>query len=61
MADAARAPVLPRRGRKRMRDLTYLPGFNQIAWICIFVLYAPILAISHLGHIKLSHSFRTGR
>jgi spermidine/putrescine transport system permease protein len=28
-----------------MRDLTYLPGFNQIAWICIFVLYAPILVL----------------
>ena len=29
--------------RRRMMDLRKQPGFDQIAWICMFFLYAPIL------------------
>lgn len=31
--------------RRRMMDLRKQPGFDQIAWICMFFLYAPILVL----------------
>ena len=31
--------------RRRALDLKYQPGFNQMAWTCIFVLYAPIMVL----------------
>ena len=37
MADTARKP--------RMKDLRRQPFFTEIAWACIFVLYAPILVL----------------
>ena len=46
MADAAPpAGALFRRRRGKSLDLRYQPGFNQIAWICLFVLYAPIAVL----------------
>ncbi len=29
----------------RQKDLRYQPGFTQMAWLCIFVLYAPIFML----------------
>lgn len=37
-------PVPPRR-RRKMRDLRKQPGFDTIAWICLFLLYAPIAVL----------------
>jgi spermidine/putrescine transport system permease protein len=31
--------------RRRLPDLKHQPGFSQIAWSCIFVLYAPIFGL----------------
>ena len=30
---------------RRATDLKRQPGFNQVAWLCMFVLYAPILVL----------------
>ncbi len=39
------AEVVKQSAGRRHKDLRYQPGFNQIAWACIFVLYAPILVL----------------
>ncbi len=36
-------PVQPR--RRRMKDLRKQPGFDTMAWICLFFLYAPIVML----------------
>jgi len=41
MADTLPHPPI----RRRMIDLRKQPGFVQIAWACIFMLYAPILVL----------------
>lgn len=47
MVDAAAgAPATGKRRRPdKAVDLRWQPGFNQIAWLCLFVLYAPILML----------------
>ncbi len=37
-------PVAPPR-RRRMKDLRKQPGFDTMAWICLFFLYAPIVML----------------
>ncbi len=37
-------PVQPSR-RRKMKDLRKQPGFDTIAWICLFFLYAPIAVL----------------
>ncbi|MGD2172419.1 MAG: ABC transporter permease [Gammaproteobacteria bacterium] len=41
MAEAAKRPLKPVKGL----DLKHQPGFSQIAWFCIAVLYAPIAVL----------------
>lgn len=36
-------PIRPRRGK--MKDLRKQPGFDTMAWICLFFLYAPIAVL----------------
>lgn len=46
MADAvAQAPLAATRRQRRMLDLTYQPGFRDVAYFCLFFLYAPILVL----------------
>ncbi len=37
-------PVAPPR-RRRMKDLRKQPGFDTMAWVCLFFLYAPIVML----------------
>lgn len=46
MADAVvQAPLAATRRQRRMLDLTYQPGFRDVAYFCLFFLYAPILVL----------------
>ena len=42
MADSQALPVMK---ADKSIDLKYQPGFSQIAWLCIAVLYAPIAVL----------------
>jgi spermidine/putrescine transport system permease protein len=41
----AEIPASARRGHGKAIDLKFQPGFSQIAWFCIIVLYAPIAVL----------------
>ena len=41
----AEVPAVTRHKAAKSHDLKYQPGFSQVAWFCIVVLYAPILVL----------------
>ncbi len=43
--EASPDPAEPRRRRRKMKDLRKQPGFDTLAWICLFFLYAPIVVL----------------
>ncbi|WP_420419988.1 ABC transporter permease [Pacificispira sp.] len=45
MADTTAPLPAAAKRRRPMADLKKQPGFNQIAWGCIFILYAPIIVL----------------
>ncbi len=45
MADAILSSPVEKQKKQKVVDLKYQPGFSWVAWMCIVVLYAPIVVL----------------